>query len=63
MVDLVLRVAGRAGIYLEIPEDVQGVCCSQPWSHNGYEDGASVSAIRRSIHLALDSFWRDPDYL
>ena len=47
-----VTVAGRAGVPVFIPEDVEGNCCGVPFSSKGYDQGHGV-AVNRTI----ERFW------
>jgi D-lactate dehydrogenase len=51
-----VTVAGRAGVPVFIPEDVEGTCCGVPFSSKGYDQGHSV-AVNRTI----ERFWEWSD--
>lgn len=53
MMQVVLRIGKRAGLKIELPEDVQGLCCSQIWEHKGDPEGQRIVANR-----LIDHFWR-----
>lgn len=42
----VLTLAERAGIELRLPKDTEGVCCSQPFGHKGFDDARAIMANR-----------------
>jgi D-lactate dehydrogenase len=43
-----VTVAGRAGVPVFIPEDVEGSCCGMPFSSKGYDQGHAF-AVNRTI--------------
>ncbi len=43
-----VTVAGRAGVPVFIPEDVEGTCCGVPFSSKGYDQGHRI-AVNRTI--------------
>ncbi len=47
-----VAVAGRAGVPVFIPEDVEGNCCGVPFSSKGYDQGHGI-AVNRTI----ERFW------
>ena len=47
-----VTVAGRAGLPVFIPEDVEGTCCGVPFSSKGYDQGHDT-AVNRTI----ERFW------
>lgn len=53
MMKVVLRIGKRAGLKMELPVDVQGLCCSQIWEHKGDPEGQKIIANR-----LIDHFWR-----
>jgi D-lactate dehydrogenase len=46
------RVAARAGVPLQVPGDVGGVCCGVPFSSKGYGDAHALSA-----NHAIERMW------
>jgi D-lactate dehydrogenase len=52
-IDLVARVAERAGSPVWIPEDAAGICCGMPFSSKGYPQAHVLAANR-----AIDRLWR-----
>lgn len=38
------RLAERAGVRLVVPEDVDALCCSTPWSSKGFAQGREIMA-------------------
>lgn len=46
-------LAERAGVRLDVPEGVSGLCCGTPWSSKGMTDGYAV--MRRRVGAALDA--------
>ena len=49
----VLNVASRAGVDVRLPGEVEGLCCSQPWSHNGSDQGRDIMSNR-----IVEAMWR-----
>jgi len=47
-----VTVAGRAGVPVFIPEDVEGSCCGVPFSSKGYDQGHSIA-----VNAAINRFW------
>ena len=54
--EALVAVAGRAGVQVFIPEDVEGTCCGVPFSSKGYDQGHGV-AVNRTI----ERFWEWSD--
>ena len=52
LADTMLKVAGRAGVSLWIPPDVEGNCCGMPFGSKGYT--AAYAATRQRT---LERFW------
>jgi D-lactate dehydrogenase len=50
--EVLVALAGRAGVPLHIPEDPQGVCCGVPFSSKGYAE-----AHRAAVNQAMERFW------
>lgn len=48
MADALLRIAGRAGVRLHVPEDAGGHCCGVPFSSKGF-DAAHREAVNQTI--------------
>ncbi|MEU8171288.1 FAD-binding and (Fe-S)-binding domain-containing protein [Microbispora hainanensis] len=46
-----LRLAGRAGLRLHVPEGVGSLCCGTPWSSKGFGEGYEV--MRRRVRETL----------
>ncbi len=46
--DALLRIAGRAGVRLHVPEDAGGHCCGVPFSSKGF-DAAHREAVNQTI--------------
>lgn len=55
-VEAFVTVAGRAGVQVFIPDDVEGTCCGVPFSSKGYDQGHGV-AVNRTI----ERFWEWSD--
>lgn len=51
--EALVRVSGRAGLPLWIPEEVAGHCCATPWSSKGYRRGKELMARK-----VADALWR-----
>ncbi len=47
-----VTVAGRAGINLWIPPEVEGTCCGMPFNSKGFTE-----AYRKALHHTIDQFW------
>jgi D-lactate dehydrogenase len=54
--EVLVKLSERAGRPLWIPSDVNGLCCSTPWSSKGYEKGHSYMA-----NAIADALWRWSD--
>lgn len=48
-----MRVAGKLGIALVIPEEIGGTCCGQAFSSKGFHD-----AYRFTANATVDKLWR-----
>jgi D-lactate dehydrogenase len=48
-----MAVAQRAGIFLNIPRDVSGLCCGMPFQSKGY-----IEAYETALHNAITEFWK-----
>ena len=46
LAEAVLAVAGRAGVPLLVPEEVEGTCCGVPFSSKGYREAHALAANR-----------------
>ena len=46
------RLAERAGVRLAVPEHVDSLCCSTPWTSKGYAGGREVMARRVAASIA-----------
>lgn len=53
LAEAMLAVAGRAGIHLVIPADVEGICCGMPFGSKGYEE-----ANKEMLQRAVEHFYR-----
>jgi D-lactate dehydrogenase len=51
--EAMVEVSARAGLPVWIPDDVDGRCCSVPWTSKGYTDGARLMADR-----TVEALWR-----
>lgn len=49
------RLAERAGVRLVVPDRVDSLCCSTPWTSKGYAGGRAVIAERVVTELAATS--------
>ncbi len=47
-----ITVAQRANITLEIPQEIDGVCCGMPFSSKGYTE-----TYKATLHKTLAKFW------
>ena len=56
LMQTVLKVASRAAVSVYLPDDVEGLCCSQPWLHNGSDLGRDIMANR-----IVEAMWRWTD--
>jgi D-lactate dehydrogenase len=56
LAEAMVALAGRAGVPVFIPDDVDGVCCGVPFSSKGYVEAHALAANR-----ALERFWRWSD--
>jgi len=45
-------LAGRAGVPVWIPEDVEGTCCGVPFSSKGYAEAHALA-----VNRAIERFW------
>lgn len=52
LMEAFVAVAGRAGMPVFIPQDVEGTCCGVPFSSKGYNQGHAVAMNR-----AIERFW------
>lgn len=57
MMQVVLRIADKAGIVVSLPEEVQGLCCSQIWEHKGDPEGRRMIANK-----VVEHFWKWSDH-
>ena len=46
LITAVLRVADKTGVKVRLPENAQGLCCSQIWGHKGNPEGQKWMANR-----------------
>jgi D-lactate dehydrogenase len=46
------RLAERAGVRLAVPDGVDALCCSTPWTSKGYSGGREVMARRVAASIA-----------
>jgi D-lactate dehydrogenase len=46
LADAVVAVAGRAGVPVLVPDDVDGTCCGVPFSSKGYVEAHALAAAR-----------------
>jgi len=53
LMEVMVDVAGRAGMPLYIPRDVQGTCCGTPFSSKGF-----IRANAIVINAAVERFWK-----
>lgn len=44
LITVVMRIAGRAGLKVWVPREVNGLCCSQIWGHKGDKKGEAIAA-------------------
>ncbi len=51
-----LALAGRAGLSLRLPADLEGTCCGTPWHSQGFPEGEAAAALR-----TLDFLWRQSE--
>lgn len=56
MMQVILRIADRAGIAISLPEEAQGLCCSQIWEHKGDIEGQKIMANK-----VVEHFWQWSD--
>ena len=52
LMEVIKRLAQKAGLALTLPEDAQGLCCSQIWQHKGDMEGARIMANK-----IIEHFW------
>jgi len=52
LAETLITVAKRANIALEIPADIEGVCCGMPFSSKGY-----TQAYKNILHKTINNFW------
>jgi D-lactate dehydrogenase len=51
--EAMVAVSARAGVPVWIPEDVEGTCCSVPWSSKGFKDAHAFKA-----NQTVERLWR-----
>ncbi len=56
LLDAMVALAGRAGVPVFIPDDVDGTCCGVPFSSKGYDEAHAIAVGR-----AVERFWRWSD--
>ena len=56
MMQVILRIADKAGIPICLPEESQGLCCSQIWEHKGDTEGQKIMANK-----IVEYFWQWSD--
>ncbi len=56
LMQTILKVASRARVAVHLPSDTEGLCCSQPWSHNGSDLGRDIMSNR-----IVEAMWRWTD--
>lgn len=56
MMQVILRIADKAGIAISLPEEAQGLCCSQIWEHKGDTEGQKIMANK-----VVEHFWNWSD--
>lgn len=49
--EALVEVSARAGLPVWIPDDVDGHCCSMPWSSKGFEQGRSLMGVKLAASL------------
>ena len=52
LMDIMILLARKAGICMTLPEDAQGLCCSQIWQHKGDFEGERIMANK-----VIEHFW------
>ena len=52
LAETLITVANRAGVNLQIPDDVTGICCGMPFSSKGYTE-----TYKSTIHRTITKFW------
>jgi D-lactate dehydrogenase len=50
--ETLMKIADRASVNLEIPQDVTGSCCGMPFASKGYTE-----AYKATLHKTLAKFW------
>ncbi len=53
LMEVMVDVAGRAGVPVYIPRDVQGTCCGTPFSSKGFTAAQAIV-----INAAVERFWK-----
>lgn len=46
LMTVVMRIADKAGIFVSLPAEAHGLCCSQIWEHKGNPAGQKLTANR-----------------
>lgn len=57
--DAVERLAARAGLALVVPDDIDGLCCSTPWTSKGLVSGADRMSAKTLASVAAEAGARD----
>ena len=52
LTETLVLIAKRAGLQLQIPENISGTCCGMPFNSKGY-----TKAYRSLLHRAIVNFW------
>ena len=52
LAETLITIANRAGVILEIPKDIEGICCGMPFSSKGYTE-----TCRATLHKTITKFW------
>ncbi|HLO28689.1 MAG TPA: FAD-binding and (Fe-S)-binding domain-containing protein [Anaerolineales bacterium] len=52
LADTLITVAGRANVMLNLPDEVNGLCCGMPFASKGY-----TAAYKQMLHKTLHKFW------
>jgi D-lactate dehydrogenase len=50
--EALLALAARAGVALDVPEDVTGTCCGVPFSSKGFEEAHAIA-----VNRAVERMW------
>lgn len=53
LVETIITVAKRANITLEIPTNIEGLCCGMPFSSKGYTE-----TYKATLHKTITKFWK-----